>query len=69
MFFWSAGQTGFYGTIRKISGRDIRDRDNKKIYPAGRARWALPAGLPLNTLGRFLVFFKVFYEIGFSTLS
>jgi hypothetical protein len=30
MFFWSAGQTGFYGTIRKISGRDIRDRDYLK---------------------------------------
>ncbi len=28
--FWSVGQTRFYGTIRKISGRDIRDRDYLK---------------------------------------
>jgi hypothetical protein len=32
-FLWSAGQTGFYGTIWKISGRNIRDRDKKKFVP------------------------------------
>ncbi len=30
-FFWSTGQTGFSGIIRKISGWDIQDRDNSKV--------------------------------------
>jgi hypothetical protein len=33
--FQLTGQTGFFGTVEKISGRDKRDSGHKKVCPAG----------------------------------